>query len=174
MRPFPPLRRGFTLVELLVSIGIMGILITITIVAINPTKQLADARNTQRKFDVNTLLNAFGQYAIDGEGSFQPGTVDGSPLLDACKITATPKKLCKASTPHGTGTGQCAHAAVSCAWSQHLNGTFIASIPSDPRDDESGAEEQAMVDYRVSSQAPGRLRVESLNAENGAVIEAVR
>ena len=65
-------REGFTLIELLLVIGIIAILASIVIVAINPTKQMGDARNAQRRSDVNTILNAVYQYAIDNNGTM-PG-----------------------------------------------------------------------------------------------------
>lgn len=165
---------GFTLVELLLAMGIMGILAAVTITALNPTKQMADARNTQRKFDVNSLLNAFGQYAIDSQGHFQPITVDGSLLLDACKVTSTAKNLCRPTIAHGTDVGECGHTDVQCAWSRHLTGAYLADIPSDPVDDETTVAEQAMIDYTVLSAAPGRFRVDAPNAEYDAVIGAIR
>src|SRR3989338_11406887 len=75
---------GFSLVELLMAMAIVGILAGLVIVAINPTKQMADARNTQRKFDVNIILNSFSQFYVDSGGVFQPKKVDGTTLLTEC------------------------------------------------------------------------------------------
>ncbi len=62
--------RGFTLIELLVVIGIIAILAAIVIVAINPSRQFAQARNAQRKSNVATILNAIGQNIADNKGIF--------------------------------------------------------------------------------------------------------
>jgi prepilin-type N-terminal cleavage/methylation domain-containing protein len=167
-------RPGFTLVELLLAMAIMAGLASITITALNPTRQMADARNTQRKFDVNTILNAFGQFSIDSQGFFLPDTIDGATLLDECSVKSTPKKLCKPTIVHGTSPGQCGHIDVGCVWSRHLSGAYIADIPHDPRDNESSVAEQAMVDYLVRSESPGRFRVDAVNAENGMIIGALR
>jgi len=61
-------RSGFTLIEILVVMGIIAILATIVIIAINPAKQFAQARNTQRESNVNTILNAIGQNIVDNSG----------------------------------------------------------------------------------------------------------
>lgn len=161
-------QKAFTLVELLLAIAIMGILASIVIVAINPGKQMGDARNTQRKFDVNTLLNAFGQYSIDANGYFQPRDLDGTPLSSSCAVGPTAMKLCKATITHS----ECISAG--CAWSRHLSGAYISNIPEDPDDTESGVNEDLMVDYLVRSIAPGRFEVVAPNAENGIVIGSMR
>ncbi|HUD19366.1 MAG TPA: type II secretion system protein [Patescibacteria group bacterium] len=66
-------RRGFTLIELLVVIGILAVLLAITLIAINPARQFAQANNTKRASDVNALLNAIDQYAADNKGALPAG-----------------------------------------------------------------------------------------------------
>lgn len=63
------LERGFTLIEILVVIGILAVLLSITLIAINPAKQFSQANNTKRKSDVNAILNAVNQYAVDHKGN---------------------------------------------------------------------------------------------------------
>lgn len=63
---------GFTLIELLIVIGIIGTLASITIVAINPNKQLLAAKDVTRISMVKQLQNALSQYLIDS-GSFPTG-----------------------------------------------------------------------------------------------------
>lgn len=63
------LQKGFTLIELLVVIGILAVLLAITLIAINPARQFAQANNTQRASDINAILNAINQYMADNSGT---------------------------------------------------------------------------------------------------------
>ena len=71
------LQKGFTLIELLVVIGILAVLLAITLIAINPAKQFAQANNTQRSSDVNAILNAINQYMADNKGVLPAGIPTG-------------------------------------------------------------------------------------------------
>src|SRR5690349_17666648 len=61
-------QKGFTLIELLVVIGILAILLAITLIAINPAHQFAQANNTKRRSDILQVLNAIGQYSAENKG----------------------------------------------------------------------------------------------------------
>src|SRR5579872_1550945 len=82
--------RGFTLLEILLVVAAISILAGIVIIAINPTKQLGDTRNAQRRNDVTTILNAIYQYSLDNNGSIPP-TIS----VMGCVLAANPARICK-------------------------------------------------------------------------------
>jgi len=74
-------KKGFTLLEILLVVGIISILAGIVIIAINPGRQLATVRNTERKSDLKQIYNASMQYYIDNEE--YPATIPTS-LTEIC------------------------------------------------------------------------------------------
>ena len=86
-------QKGFTLLEILLVIAAIGILAAIVLIAINPNRQLAQARNAQRRSDVSTIYKAIEQYLIE-TGSYPIGTINGvsTPLnntyVDICASTS--------------------------------------------------------------------------------------
>ena len=72
------LKQGFTLIELLVVIAIIAILSTVVFVALDPATRFADARDSRRWSDVNSILTAVHQCIVDNGGS-----------LSTCGITDT-------------------------------------------------------------------------------------
>lgn len=81
MKQKSALQKGFTLIELLVVIGILSVLLAITIFAINPSRQFAQANNTQRRSDVSAILNAVSQYAADNKGALPPAISSTSTVV---------------------------------------------------------------------------------------------
>lgn len=117
---------GFTLIEILVVIGIIAILAAIVIIAINPAKQFAQARNTQRQAGVNTILSAVGQRLADNKGIFAGQfTVGGTTYICGILPTAT------SSTPNIT-TGQATTVTTVTGALGCLVPTYVATLPTDP------------------------------------------
>lgn len=107
--------QGFTLIELVVVMGILTILLAITLVAINPGRQFSQANNTQRKSDINAILNATHQYAADFKGALPAG------------VNTTVKTICKTG-----GAVTCPADNIDLCTT--LVNTYIADMPRDPKD----------------------------------------
>lgn len=129
-------QKGFTLLEILIVIGIIAILATVVLIALNPARQFAQARNSQRVSNVNTILNAIGQYVADNKGEL-PATFTTS-AQDFSDIS-----------------GLCAN----------LIPTYIPSLPTDPKSTFDGASIDCTtmgttdIEYDISEDADGRITV---------------
>lgn len=141
-------KKGFTLIEVLLVIAIIAILAGIVIIAVNPSKQLADTRNAQRRADVTTILNATYQYTVDN-GGVLPVT-----------ITTTPTAICATG---GTCTGLIDLSVLT------TNGKYIVTIPKDPS---SGTVNST--GYNISKDVNGRLTIVAPSAENSVTISVTR
>jgi prepilin-type N-terminal cleavage/methylation domain-containing protein len=144
-------RKGFTLLEMLLVVALIAILASIVILAINPGKQLAEARNAQRQSDVNTILTAIYQYSIDHDGDL-PGNIP----VGSAEI------ICKEGVPV-CGT-------LIDLSDLTLNETYLTAIPQDPNGECSSSGSC----YNVSQSADGRITVGAPYAELDATISVTR
>lgn len=144
-------KKGFTLIEILIVIGIIAILAAIIIIAINPARQFAQARNTQRWSDVNAILNGVHQYAVDNTGTL-------------------PSSITTTATVMGDGTSE----INICS---DLVTTYLAAMPYDPSD-ASGAYTSCSnyyTGYNISKDAAsGRVTVAAPSAELSETINVTR
>lgn len=77
-------RHSFTIIEIMLVIGIIGTLSGIVIGAINPSKQLASAKDATRRADARELQSAMMQYIIDN------GVLPGNQALPDNQAAAMP------------------------------------------------------------------------------------
>lgn len=95
---------GFTLIEVLVVIGMIAILASVVLVAINPARQFRQGRDLQRSSNINAILSAVGQYTADHKG-----TVPAAITTDKKNISNSGANLCADLVP-----------------------TYLAALPVDP------------------------------------------
>ena len=107
--------KGFTLLEILLVIASIGILASIVLVAVNPTRQIALGRNANRLTDVGAIYKAIDQYTIKNQQlppSIEAMSVGFANRVDICK------------------PGQSAVGCLNIA--SDLIPNFLINIPSDP------------------------------------------
>ncbi|OGF99720.1 hypothetical protein A2Y99_01990 [Candidatus Gottesmanbacteria bacterium RBG_13_37_7] len=148
-------RKGFTLIEILVVIGILATLFAIVLIAINPARQFSQANNTKRRSDVQAILNAIHQYAADNRGTLPTG------------ITTTSQTI-------GNGTGE----SDICA---QVVTRYIAELPVDPLTNNgtpisaAGCAVTYTTNYTVARSATdNRITVAAPAAELGDTITVTR
>lgn len=110
-------QKGFTLIEILLVIGLIAILAAIVLIAINPARQFAIARNSQRTANVETILNAIGQNMADNKG-----------ILTGCSGTI-PVQAFNSGTGADIVSGG---AAGTVDLGSCLTPTYVSALPYDP------------------------------------------
>lgn len=103
-------KKGFTLIEILVVIGIIAVLAATVLIAINPARQFKLARDSERLSNVTAILNAVGQNISENRGLFKCGDV-------AVELPSTTTVM---KSSGGFNIAQC------------IVPVYLASLPFDP------------------------------------------
>jgi prepilin-type N-terminal cleavage/methylation domain-containing protein len=150
------MRRGLTLIEIIVAVALISILSALGFLALNPVGQLASARNSQRTFHLNGLMNGIRQNMADTSGG-------GFTCASGSLPTSTPKKM-------ATGAGN--YDIAPC-----LVPTYLPNIPFDPS--ASGAHYASNSDYDtgytiIRNASTGQVTVNAPAAELNKTISITR
>ncbi len=130
-------KRGFTLLELLLVISIIAILASIIIVALNPGKQVGDARNNSLRSGVNAIISAVAQYTLDNNGALPNATLGiGSGSIPQATDASGAMEICLTDPTDLTGA-----TSLSCTDQKGgyviltdltKNGLYLPAIPAAP------------------------------------------
>jgi len=125
------MKKGFTLLELLIVIGILAILSTTMILVINPAQLLKKARDSQRIADLSTVKTAIAYYITETSSpSIGTSTQSYSDVAgNTCFGTAS---TATSTTVDGSGW-------IPIAFDGMTGGSPIGSLPTDPNKTAIGA-----------------------------------
>ena len=143
-------QKGFTLTGNMARGGLFITNITTALVAVNPGRQFAQARDTQRRSDLYAITNSVYQFAAEHNGNLPDNdgddTLNGFPQVATCIGTdaAAPNSCFNL----GTATNE--------AGTETIVSTYIAAIPMDP-----GAGTDANTQYTIYQSGEGRLVAEA-------------
>jgi len=154
---------GFTLIELIVVIGIIAALAVAVFVSLNPVKRLADARDSHRATDVENILDAVHSYIIDNKGSLPPSMVGDTAGTDYEIGTATGGS-CTALSQNN-----CNVTATNCDNLSADLTKYLKSIPMDPK---SGT--AALTGYVVTIDTNNIVTIKACLGENNTSIQVSR
>ncbi|HXV27060.1 MAG TPA: type II secretion system protein [Candidatus Paceibacterota bacterium] len=150
-------RKGFTMLELLLVVAAIGILAGLVITALNPGARVTETRNSRRRVDVNIILNAVYQFALDNNGALPSGI----PTTSDCPGTAG-NEICR------TGASSCSGLLALTELTD--DDRYLVELPVDP----SAASGSDGTGYRISRSSTGRVTVCAPEAEDGEVITVTR
>ena len=143
-------RKGFTLLEILLVIAAIGILAAIVLVAINPQRQLAQARNAQRRADVLAISNAINQALI------------GNAALPAGINTTLRNVVSTAGTGSCAVVGSVVNATDVADFIATVSPAFIGALPRDPQAVTAGCSDYTI---QITDTANNRTTVSAPRAE---------
>jgi prepilin-type N-terminal cleavage/methylation domain-containing protein len=154
-----PQKKGFTLLEILLVIAAIGILAAIVLIAINPNRQLAQARNAQRQSDVLTISNAVYQYLIDNNAL--PAGIDTT-LRNVASTDGTTTCTIVGEVAEATDVSDFVTTVTTPV-------SYVAAIPRDPQVASAGCS-----DYLIQTVAGNRVTVSAPGAELSEDISVTR
>lgn len=151
------LKKGFTLLEVLLVVAAIALLAGIVIIAITPNGRLGDTHNSQRRSDLNTILNVVYQYSIDNNGAI-PSDI---PMDTTCGTSVANSEICQTGASDCTGYVDLGVLTT--------NQTYLLSLPLDPV-----SSVHPGTGYYISRNNNGRISVCAPGTEQSVPITVTR
>ena len=157
------LNKGFTLIELIIVVAIIGLIAAAAFVAIDPAKRIGNANNAQRWEDITAIVDAIMKYTVDNSGTMPPGVADD--------LTSNSPTVIDVKGGDEDGTNDCTWASgTTVDISSGLVPNYLATMPLDPG--ATGADETEY--FIVYDSSAGRVRVAACDTYDSASIYVQR
>lgn len=156
-------KKGFSLIEILIAITLITMLASIVIIAINPGRQFAQGRNTQRWTAINSIINSVHQNMVDNNGIWTcDADGDGTPEPTGDDVIP--------SSATNIGSGVADYDLCDC-----ITPEYIATMPYDPSNGSYTSCTAYDASYEISQDATSkRVTVLAPDAELGTTISITR
>ena len=153
-------KNGFTLVELLIVIGVIAVLASLAFVGLDLLARFQDSRNAQRWTDVNAILSAIKLHQVDNQG-----------IYDSSISSLTDELYYQIGEDD---EGNCADTCVSPGITMEaacvdldsfISGDYLQEIPIDPSDTNASYNETR---YYLIKHTSGAITVAACSEEQGS------
>jgi prepilin-type N-terminal cleavage/methylation domain-containing protein len=121
------MKKGFTLLELLIVIGILAILSTTMILVINPAELLKKARDSQRMSDLSTVKTAIAFYLTNASSPSVGSTGQTYAEIGAVTCFGTASPTASSTYLYVNGSGY-----IPINFTSISIGSPLSSLPHDP------------------------------------------
>ena len=148
--------QGFTLIELIIVVAIIGLLAASAFVAVNPGKRVGDASDAKRWADITAIADAISHYSVDNTGSL-PSAVSSA--------AADTTYMINVAGGSGTGSETCDTITNSDNKRDISTGIIPTYLPTMPRDpDVTIVEADADgIGYYMIKDSEGRIKIGACN-----------
>ncbi len=148
-------RSGMTIMEIIIVIAILGIMVAVGVVAMNPGGQLANSRNSKRALDLQTIMNGIRANISDQMGQ-----------TFSCAAGTVP-----------TSTKRMAPGAENYDIAPCLVPTYLLALPFDPSTSSAHYNSNSDYDtgyYIVRNASTGQITLTAPAAERGKTVSIIR
>lgn len=158
-------KRGFTILELIITFGIFAFLAGLLLLILNPTKRFSEVRDIERKRAVNTLLDIVSSCVLRHNGVL-PQRLS---ILEDNKayILGHSKSGCDSVCNVAETKGACLDLSkADCEEGKTIVPDYITSLPVDPN---RGKWDEGKTGYYIRKTAARQFLVGSCDPENSEI-----